>query len=70
MPIKLVSKFHYFLKRHFRHPVDVDKMREAAERLVGTHDFTAFTTALHIKDGKSTVRTLEGIEIRPATGAK
>lgn len=30
---------------HYPYPLDVDKMREAAEHLIGTHDFTSFCAA-------------------------
>lgn len=42
--------------------LNLDKMRAAAERLVGTHDFSAFCANPRMK--KSTVRTLERIDIR------
>lgn len=41
--------------------LDVEKMRSAAELLCGTHDFQAFCSNKRMK--KSTVRTLEKIEI-------
>lgn len=42
-------------------PLDVEKMRAAARRLVGRHNFKAFTSAK--KSKKSTVRTIEAIDI-------
>ena len=42
-------------------PLDVEKMKAAARRLVGRHDFKAFTSAK--KSKKSTVRTIEAIDI-------
>jgi len=41
--------------------LDVQKMREAAQLLCGTHDFAAFTSAK--KSKKSTVRTITDIRI-------
>ena len=42
--------------------LDLDAMREAAQHLIGTHDFKAFCSVKKMK--KSTVRTVESIEIR------
>ena len=42
-------------------PLDIDKMRIAAQKLCGTHDFIAFCSNKHYK--KSSVRTMEQIEI-------
>lgn len=41
--------------------LDVEAMRRAASLLIGTHDFKSFTSAK--KSKKSTVRTIESIEI-------
>lgn len=41
--------------------LDLEKMREAAAILIGTHDFKAFTSAK--KGKKSTIRTIESIDI-------
>lgn len=41
---------------HCWSPLDVDRMNDAAARLVGTHDFAAFTAAGH--ERLSTVRTI------------
>lgn len=45
----------------YREPLDLDKMRRAADQLVGRRDFRAFCSLKKFK--KSTVRTLEAIEI-------
>ena len=42
-------------------PLDMERMRQAAELLCGKHDFSAFSTASGKK--KSTVRSLKSIEI-------
>jgi tRNA pseudouridine38-40 synthase len=42
-------------------PLDIDRMREAAKRLVGTHDFASFAKAGHFRE--TTVRTVLGIDI-------
>lgn len=55
---------HVFDRRYahvVEEPLDVDAMRAAASCLVGTHDFKAFTSAG--KSKKSTVRTIDSIEI-------
>lgn len=45
----------------YREPLDLDRMRRAADRLVGRRDFRAFCSLKKFK--KSTVRTLENITI-------
>ena len=45
----------------FPAPLDTEAMERAAEKLTGTHDFTAFCANRHMK--KSAVRTLRRIEI-------
>lgn len=49
----------------YEHPeaLDVEAMKKAALLLVGTHDFKSFTSAK--KGKKSTVRTIESIDIEP-----
>ena len=42
-------------------PLDIGKMKAAAELLCGEHDFAAFTNAKHMK--KSTIRRIDSIEI-------
>lgn len=63
-------KIHNTLRRplHQRHqvwhcwwPIDVSRMAEAAERLVGTHDFEGFSAAGHGR--KSTVRTIHACRV-------
>ena len=44
---------------------DLDKMRKAAEKLLGTHDFKGFSTG---KTKKSTVRTINWLEIEENDG--
>lgn len=46
---------------HVPEPLDLTAMKKASEYLLGTHDFKAFSTDR--KDGKSTVRTIDGIQI-------
>ena len=55
---------HVFERKYtyeVQEPLDVDRMRKAAEILCGTHDYKAFTSAKRSK--KSTVRTVEDIKI-------
>lgn len=60
------SKIPYVFDRRYVHvvekPLNLEKMRIAADILVGTHDFKAFTSTKRGK--KSTVRTIEGIDIQ------
>ena len=46
----------------YTEPLDVSKMREAAKRMLGTHDFMAFCGNKKMK--KSTVRTVTAIDIQ------
>ncbi|MBQ2882806.1 MAG: tRNA pseudouridine(38-40) synthase TruA [Alphaproteobacteria bacterium] len=46
----------------YTEPLDVSKMREAANRMLGTHDFMAFCSNKKMK--KSTVRTVTAIDIQ------
>lgn len=41
---------------HFWHPLDVERMNEAAQRLVGTHDFASLASKDHNRE--TTVRTI------------
>ena len=54
------------LKRLYTHfvymPLDVDKMKKAAEYIVGEHDFASFCNVR--ADVESTVRTIESVEIK------
>lgn len=55
---------HIFDRRYastIEEPLDIDKMKETAKVLIGTHDFQAFTSAK--KGKKSTVRTIYAIDI-------
>ena len=46
---------------HVYHPIDVDVMHEAAQQLVGTHDFTTFR---HIRcQSKSPIKTIDSLTI-------
>lgn len=47
-------------------PLDIGRMREAAELLVGTHDFKSFCGNRRMK--KSTVRTIYGIRMEELPG--
>ena len=56
-------KYAHFMKED----LDVAAMEKATEILVGTHDFKAFTSSK--KGKKSTVRTIEKIEIKKTVSA-
>lgn len=45
----------------FHQPLDVDRMREAARHLLGTHDFSAFRSAEC--QARTPVKTMEAVEI-------
>ena len=51
---------------HFWTPLDVDRMDDAARRLVGEHDFASFTAAGHGR--LSTVRTIHRCTAERCTG--
>lgn len=53
--------FERRFRTQIQQPLDVDKMREAAALLVGTHDFLGFCANKHFK--KSSVRTLSALAI-------
>lgn len=59
------SEIPHVFERRYVHVVekslDIERMKQAAQILVGTHDFKAFTSTKRGK--KSTVRTIESIEI-------
>lgn len=60
--------FYYYVDRE----LDIEKMREAASRIVGTHDFECFM-AMGSTPQKTTVRTIYSYEIETAereNGAK
>ncbi len=47
---------------HVWWPLDIERMRDAAQRLVGTHDFAAFAT--RGSQRRTTVRTIDRIDIQ------
>ncbi len=49
------------LELHYRRPLDIEKMRAAAEHCIGTHDFAAFCTNVTLE--KNTIRTIYSITI-------
>lgn len=51
---------------HLEEPLDVESMRQAAEVLMGTHDYQSFTSLK--ANGKSTVRTINLIDIETKDG--
>lgn len=51
---------------HYSEPLNVEEMKRAAELLVGTHDFSAFT--MDKTKGKSKVRTIYSITIEEKDG--
>lgn len=57
VPDVFLRKYQYRVERQ----LDIDAMKRAAEKLVGTHDFRSFCANKRYK--KSTVRTITSIEI-------
>ena len=57
MPCVLERRFVYRYERQ----LDLSKMRSAAEKLLGTHDFSAFCSNQNMK--KSTIRHIHNIEM-------
>lgn len=58
---KIENPFLLNYAYHFSYPLDFDKMRRAADYIVGTHDFSAFMAAGGHQ--KTTVRTVNSLEI-------
>ena len=59
-----------FIRRyayHIKEKLNVEEMKKSSEILLGTHDFQSFTS-LKPKNGKSTVRTINSIEIEENGG--
>lgn len=61
-PSPLERRYAHFIER----PLDVEAMREAAERLVGRHDFRAFTGAANAS--RTTVRNLSRLDVEAKDG--
>lgn len=55
----LVNPFEYRYFHHCPHKLDLAAMIEAANYLIGTHDFSAFATAIQ---ADSTIRTITAID--------
>jgi tRNA pseudouridine38-40 synthase len=54
--------FTFATHAHVAQPLDAARMHAAAQALVGTHDFAAFTVIA--PEVSSTVRTIERIDVR------
>jgi len=55
-------ELHRLVWHYFWHPLDVERMQEAARRLVGRHDFAGFATSGDERD--NTVRTVFACDVR------
>lgn len=64
---KYINVFTRDFAYHVNNDLDLEKMREAAKYLVGTHDFKSFTS-LKSNSDKSTVRTINYININENNG--
>lgn len=51
---------------HIKENLDIEKMKKASEIFIGTHDFTAFTSA--VSKSKSMVRTIYNIDFKENNG--
>lgn len=50
------------VRHSIRHPLDLEKMHQAAQELTGTHDFRSFS-AVRVEADEDTVRTLRRLEL-------
>jgi tRNA pseudouridine38-40 synthase len=57
----VVSPFVRRYVHHFRSPLDIETMRQAANLLMGEHDFKAFTVSA--SDAETSIRTIRRMEI-------
>lgn len=64
-PIRDVFNLRYVW--HYRHRLDAEAMRRAAQALVGTHDFSSFET--HGSPRESSIRTIFEISVERGQGA-
>ena len=58
---EFVNPFKRNYTAHFKYPVDLDKMKAAAQDFIGEHDFTSFVASG--SQAKSNVRTVYDIQI-------
>lgn len=58
---EFVNPFKRNYTAHFKYPVDLDKMKAAAQYFIGEHDFTSFVASG--SQAKSNVRTVYDIQI-------
>jgi len=57
--LPLYQDTHLWIRKGF----DVDKMREAAEYLIGVHDFASFTKHIYKKSDETTIRRIDKLVI-------
>jgi len=58
LPNPLESRYSAFVPR----PLDIEKMKQAAKKIIGTHDFAAFCATG--SSAKTTIRTIFGCDIK------
>lgn len=63
---RVPSVFDHHHSYHYVEKLDLDRLNEACEKLVGTHDFLGFSSLK--KSKKSTTRTIESITIEEEDG--
>ncbi|XP_030078501.1 tRNA pseudouridine synthase-like 1 isoform X3 [Microcaecilia unicolor] len=64
----LVRALNYNLKPEPIRPLNISAMQEAAQYLLGTHDFSAYRSASSENIFKSPIKTLAQLDITPASG--
>jgi tRNA pseudouridine38-40 synthase len=62
-PVELLRQRYVY---HYWHPLDIGRMQDAADVLVGEHDFAAFATTGHQRE--STVRTVLDVHVQRSYG--
>src|SRR5207237_8452824 len=59
----VLPPFEHGLARHVTNPIEVNMLKSAASRFIGTHDFAGFA-ANHGKAENDTVRTIHSVKVR------
>ena len=66
---RVLDPFDRLYSYHVREKIDLEKMREAAKLLLGTHDFTSFANEAHSGCAAyDPIRTLKKLDIVPQEG--
>jgi tRNA pseudouridine38-40 synthase len=66
---KIQSPFNRYYTFQVHAKIDLDKLKEAAQCFIGTHDFTSFANEAHTGSAsKDPIRTLNRLDIVPESG--